>query len=56
MRAGRETADEAFLAPRIALARKALGDAAFAEAQAGGNALSYEEAIAEARAGLEDRS
>jgi predicted ATPase/DNA-binding winged helix-turn-helix (wHTH) protein len=48
----RDPADEAFLAPRIAQAREALG-AAFAVAEATGRALSYEEAMGKARAWLE---
>jgi predicted ATPase/class 3 adenylate cyclase len=51
----RETADEAFLAPLIAKVREALGEAAFVVAEAGGRALSYEEAMAEARGWLEQR-
>ena len=46
----RDPADEAFLAPRAAAARQALGDAAFGEAQAAGLALGPGEALAEARA------
>ena len=53
---GRQGADEAFLKPMVAEARAALGDAAFAEAEAAGRALSYEEATAEARTWLENRS
>ena len=45
----RDPADEAFLLPRIAKARKAMG-AAFAAAESRGRALSYAEALAEARA------
>ncbi len=45
----RDPADEAFLSPRIAKARKAMG-AAFAAAESRGRALSYAEALAEARA------
>ena len=41
--------DEAFLAPLIARAREALGEAAFAAAEAAGRALSCEESTAEAR-------
>ncbi len=52
---GRQSADEAFLMPLVAKTRAALGDAAFAEAEAAGRALSYEEATAEARAWLENR-
>ncbi len=49
----REPADEAFITPLIALTRSALGDAAFEAAEAGGRGLTYEEALAEARAWLE---
>jgi hypothetical protein len=42
--------------PLVAKTRAALGDAAFAEAEAAGRGLSYEEATAEARAWLESRS
>jgi hypothetical protein len=49
----REPADEAFLARHVAMAREALGVAAFAAAEAEGRALSNEAAIAEARAWLE---
>jgi predicted ATPase len=52
----RERADEAFLAPLIALARGALGDAAFTAAESAGRSLSYEEAIAQARAWLDEGS
>ena len=51
----REPPDEASLAPFIARTREALGDATFAEVQSVGRALSYDEAIAEARAWLEQR-
>ncbi len=44
----RDPADEAFLAPRIALARESLSAAAFAAAAAADRALSYEEAMGEA--------
>jgi hypothetical protein len=47
--------DEASLAPVIARTREVLG-AAFAAAESAGRALSYEEAIAEARTWLEQRS
>jgi predicted ATPase/class 3 adenylate cyclase len=53
---GRQRADEAFLMPLVAKARAALGDAAFAEAEAAGRGLSYEDATAEARAWLESPS
>ena len=52
----RDPVDEAFLAPRVAEAREALGEAAFAAAAAAGRALSYEDALGEARAWLEKRS
>lgn len=45
----RDPADEAFLAPRIAVARKALGAEAFAAVESAGRVLSYEQAIKEAR-------
>jgi non-specific serine/threonine protein kinase len=46
----RDAADEAFLAARVEAARKALGKAKFAGAEAEGRALSYEEALGAARA------
>jgi tetratricopeptide (TPR) repeat protein len=49
----RDPADEAFLAPRIAAAREALGASAFSAAESAGRALSYEQSITEARAWLE---
>jgi hypothetical protein len=52
----REPADAAFLTPLIAATREALGEAAFAAAEAGGRALSYDEAMAEVRAWLENLS
>jgi tetratricopeptide (TPR) repeat protein len=52
----RDPADEAFLAPLIAKAREALGAAEFAAAESAGRALAYDEAMAEARAWLENRS
>ena len=52
----REIADEAFLAPLIAKARDAMGDEAFRSTAACGAALTYEEAIAEARNWLERQS
>jgi non-specific serine/threonine protein kinase len=52
----RERADEAFLAPLIARARGALGDAAFTAAESAGRTLSYEEAIGQARAWLDEGS
>ena len=51
-----EPTDEAFLAPLIAKAREALDEASLAEVAAAGRALSYEDAMAEARAWLEYRS
>ena len=50
----RAAADEAFLAPLLAKVRSALGDAAFAAAEAAGRARPYEEAMGEARAWLEE--
>ena len=52
----REPADAAFLEPLIAKAREALGESAFAAAEAVGRRLSCEASIAEARAWLESRS
>jgi predicted ATPase/DNA-binding winged helix-turn-helix (wHTH) protein len=49
----RDPADEAFLAPLIEKARNALGPVQFRAAKASGGALSYDEAISEARAWLE---
>ncbi len=46
----RDPADEAFLAPRVAAARKALGAASCEAAQASGHGLGYEQSLAEARA------
>ena len=51
----REPTDEASSAQIIRRAREALGDAAFAQAESAGRALSYDEAIAEVRAWLEQR-
>jgi len=48
----RDPADEAFLAPRVASARKKTKAAAFAAAEAEGRALGYEAAITETRAWL----
>jgi hypothetical protein len=48
----RDPADEAFVAPRVAKARAALGAPGFAAADGEGRALGYDEAIAEARAWL----
>jgi non-specific serine/threonine protein kinase len=52
----REPADEAFLAPLIARARGALGDAAFTAAESAGRSLSYDEAIAQACTWLDEGS
>jgi predicted ATPase/class 3 adenylate cyclase len=51
----RDAADEAFLKPLVAKALEALGPAAFAAAETAGHALSYEEAMVEAREWLEYR-
>jgi tetratricopeptide (TPR) repeat protein len=48
----RDPADESFLSRRVEAARSALGAAGFAAAEKEGRALDYEEALAEARAGL----
>jgi predicted ATPase/class 3 adenylate cyclase len=48
----RDPTDEAFLAPLIEQARKALGTEAFATIEAAGRALSYDDAMAEVRAWL----
>jgi tetratricopeptide (TPR) repeat protein len=52
----RDPADEAFLAPLMAKARQALGDAAFDALRFTGSSLSYEEAISEARSWLGSRT
>jgi hypothetical protein len=52
----REPPDEISLAPLLARTLEALGAAAFADAEAAGRALSYEEVIASARACLEQRA
>ena len=49
----RDPADEAFLAPLVARARAALGESAFAAAEASGRALGYDEAMAAARLSLQ---
>jgi predicted ATPase/DNA-binding winged helix-turn-helix (wHTH) protein len=46
----RDPADEAFLAPRVAAAKKALGAASFEAARASGRGLACDESLAEARA------
>ncbi len=48
----RDPADEAFLAPRVASVREAMGAPSFGEAEAAGRAPGYAEAIAETRAWL----
>ncbi len=48
--------DREFLSPLIARARQALGESAFAAAETTGRATSYEVAMAEARAWLEERT
>ena len=50
----RDPADEAFLAPRIAHAREAFSAAMFAPSEGAGRALTYQEAMDEARAWLEN--
>ena len=52
----RDPADEAFLAPHVASARANLDAAAFSAAEAGGRALSYADAMAEARRWLDGRA
>jgi non-specific serine/threonine protein kinase len=52
----REPEDQATYAPVIARTREALGSTAFAAAEISGRSLSYDEAIAEARAWLEQRA
>ena len=52
----REPADEASLAPFIMPTREVLEDARFLAAESAGRALSYDEAIAEARSWLEQHS
>ena len=52
----RDPADEAFLAPRIAHARKAFSAAMFASSEGAGRALTCREAMDEARAWLENFS
>jgi len=49
----RDPADEAFLAPLLAAARRALGDAAYAAALAAGRAQAPAETMSEIRAWLE---
>lgn len=51
----REPADEATLPPLIRRAREALGAGAFAAAESAGRSVSYDEAITETRAWLEQR-
>jgi non-specific serine/threonine protein kinase len=52
--ARRDPADEAFLAPRVELARAALPADAFQQAVSAGRALTYEQAVAESGAWLRD--
>jgi non-specific serine/threonine protein kinase len=52
----REPVDKVFLAPLIQRTREALGAAGFAAAESAGRSLSYDEAIAETRSWLEQRS
>jgi predicted ATPase/class 3 adenylate cyclase len=52
----RDAADEAFLAPLMVKVRNAQDEESFADAKAGGRALSYEQAIDEVRTWLERRS
>jgi tetratricopeptide (TPR) repeat protein len=51
----RDPADEAFLIPLVAKARAALGPETFAVEEKGGSALAYDDAIAEARAALDEQ-
>jgi predicted ATPase/class 3 adenylate cyclase len=51
----RDAADEAFLAPLVARARKALGADSFVAAKLAGGSLSYEAAVLEAEAYLEGK-
>jgi predicted ATPase/class 3 adenylate cyclase len=52
----RDPADEAFLAPLIARARHALGEAAFAAAERAGRAVGHDDAISEVRAWLRNEN
>jgi hypothetical protein len=52
----RDPTDEAFLAPLITNAREALGTEEYTTAKDAGNALSYEQAIGEARTWLKGGS
>jgi hypothetical protein len=52
----RDPADEAFLAPRVATARKKMKAADFSAAEAEGRALDYDAAMAETRAWLASHS
>ena len=49
----RDPADEAFLMPRIELARETLAPADFSAAELIGRTLTYEESISDARVWLE---
>ena len=55
MRHQREAADAASVAPYAARTREALGEAEFAAAYAAGRALSYDDALAETIAWLDNR-
>ncbi|HUP96540.1 MAG TPA: tetratricopeptide repeat protein [Usitatibacter sp.] len=48
----RDPADESFVAPRVAIARAAMGPDKFAASEAEGRALAYDQALAEARTWL----
>jgi hypothetical protein len=50
----RDPADEAFLAPLVAKARVSLGSAAFGAAEVAGRGRTYDEAMTEVRAWLEN--
>jgi hypothetical protein len=51
----RDPTDDAFLQPLVAQARDALGTVAFATGEDAGRAISYDDAITEARIWLEER-
>ena len=48
----RDAADEAFLGPLVTKAREALGTATFVAVESAGRAVTYDDAIAEARSWL----
>ena len=52
----RDPGDEAFLAPLMETARNTFGETAFAEAEISGSGYTFDQAIAEARARLQDSS